>query len=173
VRYCSQCGARLPHPPGDSPHVSCEACGITHWRNAKPCAGALVEHDGRLLLVRRATEPWLGRFDIPGGFCEPDEHPEQTAVREVREETGLEIEVTSFLGIWLDGYPHPDEVATTTMNVYYRAVVVGGEERPDPGEVDELGWFSPDELPAEIAFPDHASQVLAAWRRELGPENRA
>ena len=69
--HCSGCGAVLPHDPP----VTCPACGAGHWRNAKPCAGALVVRDGRLLLVRRSMEPWLGWWDIPGGFCEEDEHP--------------------------------------------------------------------------------------------------
>jgi len=77
--YCSVCGAKL----GGRPPITCRGCGTAHWVNAKPCAGVLVtDSDGRLLLLRRANEPWLGRWDIPGGFCEFDEHPIETAVRE-------------------------------------------------------------------------------------------
>lgn len=169
MRYCPDCGTRLPHPPP----VTCGSCRSRHWRNAKPCAGALATRAGRLLLVRRAHEPWWGRFDIPGGFCEVDEHPMAAAAREVREETGLEVEVTGFLGMWVDDYPDPeapaerDEDRAVTLNAYYHAAVVGGEERPEPGEVAELGWFGPGELPEEVAFPRHANQVLAAWRRAV------
>ncbi|MGH9036149.1 MAG: NUDIX domain-containing protein, partial [Acidimicrobiia bacterium] len=68
--FCSTCGSRLPAPLP----ATCPSCGAEHYRNAKPCAGALVMRDGKLLLMRRAHEPWLGRWDIPGGFCEVDEH---------------------------------------------------------------------------------------------------
>ena len=75
--HCATCGAFLPREPP----VACPACGAQHWRNAKPCAGALVMRDGRLLLVRRSMDPWLGWWDIPGGFCEEDEHPILAAAR--------------------------------------------------------------------------------------------
>ena len=77
-----------------------------------------MTRDGKLLLVRRAIDPWHGLWDIPGGFCEAGEHPQQTVVREVREEVGLDIVVTGMLGIWMDTYgpgvgPAP---ADATMN---------------------------------------------------------
>ena len=161
--YCSACGVKLQ----GRPPVTCPACGAEHWRNAKPCAGALVTRDGRLLLVRRSKEPWLGMWDIPGGFCEPEEHPMITAVRETREETGLEVEVTGFLGLWLDHYPDPSRpAADITLNAYYHATVGAEVGTPDPAETAEIGWFAPDELPP-IAFPDHAVAVLAAWRKAV------
>jgi ADP-ribose pyrophosphatase YjhB (NUDIX family) len=161
--HCWACGAVLPAEPP----VTCGACGTEHWRNAKPCAGALVRRDGRLLLIRRSTEPWLGWWDIPGGFCEEGEHPMVTAAREAEEETGVGVELTGFLGMWLDRYPGPaDPDAVVTLNAYYHAVA--GEEigPPDPAETAEIGWFGPDELPP-VAFPDHAEAVLAAWREAV------
>ena len=163
--YCSACGAKL----GGRPPITCRACGTGHWINAKPCAGVLVMRDGRLLLLRRANEPWLGRWDIPGGFCEADEHPIETAVREAREECGLGVEVTGFLGLWLDRYPNPADAdrPMTTLNAYYHALAGAEIGRPDAAETLELGWFDPDALPAEIAFPHHAEAVLAAWREAV------
>jgi ADP-ribose pyrophosphatase YjhB (NUDIX family) len=157
--FCSNCGSQLPH---DTP-VVCPACGISHYANAKPCAGALVTDDqGRLLLVRRAHDPWDGHWDIPGGFCEPRELPADAAVREVCEETGLEVEATGLVGIWIDDYGDTGDV---TLNLYFDARVVGGDERPDPAEVAEIGWFAADALPAQLAFPDHEQLVLDAWTR--------
>jgi ADP-ribose pyrophosphatase YjhB (NUDIX family) len=163
--YCSVCGAKLQ---GQLP-ITCRACGTEHWLNAKPCAGALVMRDGRLLLMRRANEPWLDRWDIPGGFCEPGEHPIETAVREAREECGLDVEVTGFLGLWLDRYPNPADAdrPTTTLNAYYHATAGAQVSHPDGEETIELAWFEPDALPEEIAFPHHAEAVLAAWREAL------
>jgi 8-oxo-dGTP diphosphatase len=161
--HCPACGAALPHRPP----VRCPECGAEHWRNAKPCAGALVtDAAGRLLLVRRNTEPWRGWWDIPGGFCGEDEHPIDCAAREAREETGIEVEVTGFVGMWLDRYPSeedPDHVVT--LNAYYHATAGAEVGEPDPEETAELGWFAPDELP-DIAF-EHARAVLAAWREAV------
>ena len=55
-RYCSQCGAPLP----GTPPVTCDSCAAGFWRNPKPCAGALVVREGKVLLVKRSREPWLG-----------------------------------------------------------------------------------------------------------------
>ncbi|MDP9467473.1 MAG: NUDIX domain-containing protein [Chloroflexota bacterium] len=123
--------------------------------------------DGKLLLVRRAIDPWRGCWDIPGGFCEADEHPWQTVVREVREEVGLAVAITGPLGIWMDTYgsgdgPSPPDA---TMNCYYHAAPVDDAEPVVAlAESSEAAWFASDQLPGELAFPDHARQVLEAWR---------
>jgi 8-oxo-dGTP diphosphatase len=162
--FCSSCGAGLAsHPP-----VVCSVCNTEHWRNAKPCAGALVERDGRVLLVRRANDPYRGAWDIPGGFCDGHEHPQDTARREVREETGLDVLIGDLLGIWLDHYgePRAGEPSTSTLNIYYLAKARRVPQLAiDPDEVLEVGWFDRDELPSDLAFPDHAGAVLDAWRR--------
>jgi len=164
--YCPACGRPLPHDPP----VSCLDCGARHWHNAKPCAGALVVHRQRLLLVRRAHQPFLDAWDIPGGFCEAEEHPARAAMREVFEETGLRVRLIGFLGIWIDRYGDERDggLPTITHNAYYHAVPAGGiATRLDPAEVAEAGWFEPEALPERLAFPDHSLAVLAAWRRAM------
>lgn len=157
VTYCSECGSELP----GGPPVACASCGATHYVNPKPCGGALVvDGDGRLMLVRRAKDPFAGHWDIPGGFCDLREHPADTAVREVREETGFDVETAGLVGMWIDDY---GDTGNVTLNIYFHARVVGGELDPDPEETAEVGWFGPDELPERIAFPDHARAVLDAW----------
>jgi 8-oxo-dGTP diphosphatase len=165
VRFCSYCGAPLPAPPP----VTCAACDTSHWLDAKPCAGALVTRDGRLLLVRRAHEPWRGRWDIPGGFCGPEEHPQAAAAREVREETGLLVRIGGIVGMWMDRYaPDGPNAEKVTLNIYFHASVDGGATpTTDPNEVAEIAWFAPDELPREVAFPGHLPAVLRAWKEAV------
>ena len=98
--------------------------------------------DGRLLLLRRNIEPWLGWWDIPGGFCDAEEHPMDTAAREAQEETGIAVEVTGFLGLWLDRYPSPDDPDhVVTLNAYYHATAGAAVGDPDPHETAEAGLF--------------------------------
>jgi 8-oxo-dGTP diphosphatase len=126
-----------------------------------------VTWNGRLLLVRRAHEPWRGSWDIPGGFCGPREHPADAAVREVREETGLFVRTGAILGLWIDSYgPDADKV---TLNIYFHATPQGTPEtRMDPNEVAEIAWFAPGETPSAMAFPGHVPAVLRAWKNAAG-----
>ena len=172
TRYCSHCAAPLPGPPP----VACPSCDTSHWLDAKPCAGALVTLEGRLLLVRRAHAPWRGAWDIPGGFCGPREHPADAAVREVREETGLVVRTSGILGMWIDSYgPDGPDADKVTLSIYFHATPKG-PARPwmDPNEVAEIRWFAPGELPAEVAFPGHVPEVLRTWELAVsGPLARA
>ena len=166
LNFCARCGAPLaPRQESSYTVMACTnpACGRINYRNAKPCAGVFLEHDGRLLLVQRAIAPYKGDWDIPGGFLQEWEHPADGARRETHEETGLEIELTALLGIFVDRYGDAD---FNTLNIYYRARVLGGVLRP-ADDAERLEWFAPGALPANIAFPGHQHHVLALWREAI------
>jgi ADP-ribose pyrophosphatase YjhB (NUDIX family) len=155
--FCPGCGEPLAERlVDDRSRRVCPACGRVHWRNAKPCAGALVIRNGKVLLVRRNIEPFHGYWDVPGGFCEVDEHPAATAIREVREETGLEIELTGLLGLWVDEY-----VENVTLNVYYLARPLTATLHVG-SDADAAAWFAPDALPQRIAFAN-GREAVEAW----------
>jgi 8-oxo-dGTP diphosphatase len=161
-RLCPRCGAELG---GDAARLACDACGFIVYASSKPTAGALCVDNGRVLLARRAHPPFQGFWDIPGGFLDEGEDPLDGLRRELREETGLEVEPQRFLGIWMDRYGG-DSTAEATLNLYWAVRVVGGEAAP-ADDVSELRWFGRDELPAadELAF-ENVPLVLAAWRNE-------
>lgn len=170
-RFCAACGAPLEQRAdhGGVLRLACTSCGQITYRNPKPCAGALVERDGRVLLVRRRHPPFQGWWDIPGGFLEYDESPEQAALREVQEETGLEVRLRRILGIFPDVYADAATEAGAavaeaerTINIFYVAEVAGGAERPGD-DAAELRWFGPDELPDNVAFAS-GRRALEAWR---------
>jgi ADP-ribose pyrophosphatase YjhB (NUDIX family) len=161
--YCPRCRAELA---GDAARVSCAACGFVAYANPKPTATAVcVDEHGRVLLTRRAIEPHLGAWDLPGGFVDEHEHPLDALRRELREETGLQVEPGAFLGIWMDRYGG-DSTAETTLNLFWTARVVGGEPRA-ADDVSELRWFEPDQLPPEreLAF-NCVALALDAWRHQ-------
>ena len=161
-KLCPRCGAELG---GDAARLACDACGFIVYASSKPTAGAICVDNGRVLLARRAHPPFEGFWDIPGGFLDEGEDPLDGLRRELREETGLEVEPEHFLGIWMDRYGG-DSAAEATLNLYWTARVVGGDAAP-ADDVSELRWFNPDELPApdELAF-ENVPLVLAAWRDE-------
>ena len=103
---------------------------------------ALVTNDeGQILLV---NSPWRG-WEYPGGLIEPGESFEAALKREVREESGIEIEVTGFVGICKN-------VVRDVVNIDFTARCVGGRLTTSE-ESTEVGWFSPDEAMAMITFP--------------------
>lgn len=158
-RYCPRCRTELE---GDEKRVECPQCGFVAYANPVPTATAVVVDDeGRILLGRRALEPDKGLWDLLGGFVDEGEHPLEALHRELREETGLEIEPGEFLGVWMDRYGY-DSPAASTLNLYWAARVLGGEERA-ADDVAELHWFAPNELPwGELAFQVN-EKVLSAW----------
>lgn len=167
IRFCSSCGGSVIRRSvhlAEPARLVCERCGRVHYQNAKPTACALVVRDGRVLLVRRAIPPALGQWDIPGGFLEADEHPEAGVVRELREETGLEITITRLLGMYIGAYVYGDEQAYT-LDIVFVASAPSGEPRASD-DAAEIGWFAPAELPETLAFT-HQHAVLDDWRKSL------
>ncbi len=142
TRYCWRCAAALPGPPP----IVCAACGEAHYLNPKPCGEAVVVRDGAVLLLRRADEPDLGCWDVPGGFCEADEHPMHAAERELAEEAGLAGRAFACVGTWMDvyGQPAPDGVAMWTATTAYLVALADPAARPrlQGDEVSEAGWFA-------------------------------
>jgi ADP-ribose pyrophosphatase YjhB (NUDIX family) len=133
-------------------------------------AGALIVHDGKLLLQRRAIEPWLGAWCAPGGFCDAGEDLASAAVREAFEEAGLRIELTGYLGQWVDVYyAGTDDGADPSYACvsYFHARVVGSPEVRIDVESDAIGWFDPDDLPRPLAPPGNGEEIYAAWRKSL------
>lgn len=184
MTFCVSCGTALP----STPPARCVGCGRTSYLNPPCCAGALVVDDGRLLLARRAIEPWEGHWDIPGGYCEPGEHPRECAVRETYEETGLRIVTGGLHGIWVDP-PGSTSSETGTICIYYHAIlaqvptpdpappvgtsVVPGSVVPGNGdqagraETSEIAWFEPSSTPSSLAFPGSIPAVIRAWRTAM------
>lgn len=105
----------------------------------------VLDGDGRVLLHQRSDD---GRWATPGGILEPGEQPAQAVVREVREETGVEIEVERLATVVSqEPYTYPNGDQVQFLDLAFRCRPVGGRIRIDDDESLDVAWFAPDELP--------------------------
>ena len=95
--YCPKCGSELFEVHNiKSKH--CSNCGFTYYQNPSSATAAFILNSkGELLVVRRAKDPAKGTLDLPGGFVDNDETGEQGIIREIKEETGLDIQQVEYL----------------------------------------------------------------------------
>ena len=158
-RYCPQCAAPLEvrHIHGVNRPV-CSGCGRILYYDPKLAASVIVDKEGKVLMVRRATEPGLGLWSFPGGYVDRGEVLEEAAARELWEETSLKAEITGLIGIF-------SERGNPVVLAAYHGKILQGEASPGE-EVSEVGYFSPDALP-RLAFPRDTT-VLEKWRRGNG-----
>jgi len=137
----------------------CSACGYIHFVDPKVAAAVLIDRGGEVLLVRRVNEPLQGKWSLPAGFIDADEDPKAAAVREVFEETGLQICVTELLDV-IAGGDHP---GGADIIILYRGEVEGG--RLTAGDdADAAAFFRCDALPV-MAF-DSTQRVIEDWYRK-------
>lgn len=123
------------------------------------CVGAVVrDAAGRLLLVRRGRPPAAGTWSLPGGRVEPGEQDAAAVIREVREETGLEVAVGPLVG----RVERPGPGGRTYDIHDYAAEVTGGRMAPGD-DADDVRWVDPAELPALPTSPGLV-EALTAWR---------
>ena len=140
-RFCANCGAPTAvAEAGYSRH--CPRCGTTHFPRTDPVVIMTVEHDGRLLLGRRAGWP-SGRLSVLAGFVSPGESAEEAVVREVREESGIVARDPVFVAS--QPWPFP-----ASLMLGFHARSDGGQPEPGDGELVEVGWLTRAEVQAAI-----------------------
>ncbi|MFC0532629.1 NUDIX domain-containing protein [Phytohabitans kaempferiae] len=146
ARFCPRCGAGLRAKPP----TTCAACGYALFVNARPTANLIV-HDGhRFLALKRAMEPRAGLWETPGGFCDGWEDPATAAVREGREELGVEVTLGEFVGMYVGSYDYQGE-RLPVLDCFFLATLDGAQVRLDPRESADLAWFDL-ERPPPLAF---------------------
>lgn len=145
VRVCPRCGSGAVEtaPPRS---LRCPDCGLRAYFNPKPVACAIPrEPDGSIWLLRRGFAPGEGRWTFPGGFVDLGETVEAAAIREVREELCVDVELGALIGL----YSRPDD---RILLVVYDARIVGGVPQTTP-EAVEVRRFAAGDVPwDELAF---------------------
>lgn len=141
-RFCANCGA--PTDLVDAGYSrNCPRCGATHFPRTDPVVIMTVEHDGQLLLGRRAGWP-PGRCSVLAGFIAPGESAEEAVVREVREESGIPARDPVYVAS--QPWPFP-----SSLMLGFAAESDGGEPRIGDGELAEVGWVAVADLRQAVA----------------------
>jgi 8-oxo-dGTP diphosphatase len=158
-RYCPRCAGPLSARRSDA-RMACGRCGFVEYRNPLPGVVVLVVDGDRVLLGRRSPRSYRpGKWGLPGGYVERGENFLSAAIREVREETGLQIRILSLLSVVSNFFAEGLQTLVTVL----LAEVTGGRERPGDDLV-ELAWHRfPETLP-DMAFEADAHIIGRYFR---------
>ena len=147
-RFCPVCGAGLKssrlkeHEPA---RLVCEGCDFIFYLDPKLVACAIVEVDSRIILLKRAIEPEKGKWVVPGGYVDRGEETKSAALRETKEECGIDIKIKNLHGVY--SYPGWLEVVIVYLSEYLSGKLIAGDESTD------MRLFSPEKIPwDDLAF---------------------
>ena len=141
-QYCLKCGQQLEIQIIENrKREICPVCGWINHVQLKVTAGIRVVQASKLLLVKRAIEPWKGYWYLPAGYVEEDEIPINAAEREALEETGLEVIAENLEDI----YFYNDDPRGNGLLVLYSGRVAGGEIKIN-SEAEDIRFFYPNEI---------------------------
>lgn len=146
-KFCPLCGS-----PTEEKEVygkvraACPNCKWVHFEDPKVAAAVLIQQNGSILLARRIFSPNKGDWTLPAGFVDARENPEDAAIREAWEETGLVVKILGLRQI-ISGREHE---RGADIVIVYDAEVIGGELKAGD-DADEVAYFPLNKLP-NIAF---------------------
>jgi ADP-ribose pyrophosphatase YjhB (NUDIX family) len=154
-KYCPVCGGTTRATvlnEHEKARPVCSRCGYIIYLDPKVVACTLVEVNGGILMLRRATAPGKGKWAVPGGFVDRGEPVEAAAVRETWEECGIMVRIDALAGV----YSYRNEIPVV---IFYEASIVSGE--PEAGEEClEIRVFPPHDIPWEdLAFTSTAEAL--------------
>jgi NAD+ diphosphatase len=165
-RYCTKCG-KITTKKNDSCYL-CEA-GHENWINPAIGSAAFIVKNNKVLYGVRTQDPSKGKLDLPGGFIEVNETAEQAAIREAKEEMGVNIDLVAPLGTYASVYQ-----GRPTLDIVFIAKMTSEEITPgDDLQGGDPVWRTVDNLPgpeevADVWFPQAQQDLLAWLQRRAG-----
>jgi ADP-ribose pyrophosphatase YjhB (NUDIX family) len=149
--FCPLCGNRLVERELEhQTRMVCSSCEFVHYRNPVPASGVILVENRGVLLVKRKFEPRVGMWTLPAGFVEAGEDAPSCAIREMKEETNLDVDLARLFNV----YSAFDDPRTAVVLILYVGRRTGGELRCGD-DASEARFFELNGLPAEIAFLAH------------------
>lgn len=156
--YCHFCGQGIVRQYHEGRNrLFCDACRQVIYENPIPATCLVVRDDNdRILLVKRSVEPKKGGWCLPGGYIEMGEEPDESALRELSEETGLTGRIDRLLGV-MKGH---SDIYDTLLMVGYRVLSFKGKLTAGD-DADEACFFTPHDMP-EVVFRTHRRFIAMA-----------
>lgn len=157
-KFCPRCSNTLERKTIDGrSRLHCCKCDFIFWNNPKPCVSIILEKNGKVFLLERLKEPLKDFWVLPGGYVEYDEKPEQSIVREAKEETTMDIKVDKLVGVYLiDNDPRGN-----SLDTIYSGTIINGS--PQLKEHSQYQFFSIDNLPEQIAYKHR--RAISDWAK--------
>ena len=155
IKFCHFCSNALVHRHVEGrTRLYCESCQLPIYENPVPAACVvLIDDQERILLVKRSVDPKKGQWCLPGGFIECGETTEQAALRELREETGLNGQINTLIGVTASpGTLYKSILLVGYLVTHFSGMAEAGDDASD------LAFFDRNDLP-EIAFESHRSFI--------------
>ena len=145
---------------GGRDRLVCTSCEFVHWDNPKPVTATVVPMGKGIVLVKRKYPPYVDDWCLPGGFIEALEDPQESALREVHEETGLVVEIDRMIGAAAPGK------GINVVILFYLAKSAQGVMVPGD-DASDVGCFEENELPPNIAFEWHRKMISDWFKTKL------
>jgi len=164
MNFCSHCGSPVEQkiPQGDNrTRYVCTNCEMIHYQNPRIIAGCIAEHEGQILLCKRAIEPRHGLWTLPAGFMENNETTRQAAERETLEEACAQLSDVNFFCSY--SIPHISQVY-----IMYTGRLVNGYSAPGEESL-ATALYSEQDIPwHQLAFPvvSESLKLFFADRRQ-------
>lgn len=147
-RFCPNCRTPLIKKEiNKKQRIVCPRCSFIFWNNPRPCVSVIIAKNKKILLLKRSSNPLKNYWCLPGGVVEYDENPEESAIREIKEETNLEIIIKRLVGVYLiDNDPRGNGI-----DIIYEGEIKGNNISISK-EHSLFDFFSIEDLPALIAY---------------------
>lgn len=159
MRFCPQCGGRN-HLNHNQLAMQCGDCRTLHYPRIFPCIIVAVRKDNQILLAQHPRHK-TGMYTVIAGFLEVGETLEQCVAREVKEETGINVENVRYFGSQPWAFP-------SSMMMGFLADYHSGELKPDYSELSDARWCSPDEMPEVAPVGTIARELIETTLSKIG-----
>ena len=160
--YCPKCGAANLYFE-KSNLLKCKSCSFEFYHNtAAAVAGLIIDENGRLLLTKRANEPAKGKWDLPGGFIDPDECAEDALKREIKEELGLEVISIEYLCSFPNRYEYKS-VEYCTLDLAFICQVSDITSVRACDDVEDIVFQPLDKITAEKISFESIRKIIAIY----------